>query len=123
MLGWRVLVVSFVLAVLYMTLEACVLRIVFVGSGLHDIGFIAALSAYNFSVVFNLIIPFPTDVGVTEAGGAAALVALGIPLHTAITGMVVFRVLNIVFSLAVTALALPFFRDELAFVLRLAQRS
>src|SRR5690242_21674824 len=48
------------------------------GLGVDGLSLGQAVAAYLFSLAFGLIFPLPVDIGVNEASGVAALLAMGI---------------------------------------------
>ena len=91
----RWLIVAALLGVGYLLLGGTTLYLVAVlGLDLSTVGLPAAFSVYCFSVAFALIVPLPIDLGVYEAGGAGAFLAIGVDRGDAVAAMLVMRALS-----------------------------
>jgi hypothetical protein len=78
----------------------------------------AALAAYCFSVAVALVVPIFTDLGTLEAGGVAALIAMGVSRHGAVGIMVLDRALIIAVALALAVTFGIIWRDLLGIALQ-----
>jgi uncharacterized membrane protein YbhN (UPF0104 family) len=75
--------------------------------------FPAVLAAHGASVAVALGLPLPIDFGALEVSGVAALLAVGLPKHTAVAAMVLNRAVSIVVALLTGATLAALFRREL----------
>jgi glycosyltransferase 2 family protein len=92
------------LAAVFVVLEGAALYMVALALHVDKLTVSSALAAYCFSVAVALVIPIFTDLGTLEAGGVAALIAMGVSRHGAVGVMVLDRALVIAVAivLAVT---------------------
>lgn len=113
-LHWRTLAISFGLAALYLIVAGGILYVVLDGLGWHKTSFGDVLAVYFFSLAIALIFPLPADVGVTELSGVGAFLVVGVDRDTAISAMLINRVLSIGFSIVIAGIVSAVLRDELA---------
>ncbi len=92
------------LAAVFVVLEGIALYMVALALRIESLSVTSALAAYCFSVAVALVVPIFTDLGTLEAGGVAALIAMGVSRHGAVGVMVLDRALIIAVAivLAVT---------------------
>jgi uncharacterized protein (TIRG00374 family) len=112
-LRWRTVATSFALAAAYLITAAGILYVVLEGLGWNETPFGAVLAVYCFSLAFGLIVPLPVDIGVTELSGVGAFLVTGVERNTAISAMLVNRVLTLGFSIVIAAIVMAVLRDEL----------
>ena len=108
----QVIAVSTLACALYMVFSGLALYVVIRGLGLSGIAWTEALAASFFSLAVSTIIPIPTDLGSSEASGAGALVALGLSAAGAVSGLLLYRFLNLVEQILVALLAILFLPGE-----------
>ena len=77
-------------------------------------GFGAVLAAHGASVAVALGLPLPVDFGALEVSGVAALMAVGLPRHTAVAAMVLNRAVSIVVALVMGGTLAVTLRHELS---------
>jgi uncharacterized membrane protein YbhN (UPF0104 family) len=90
-----VLATQAALAAVFVLFEGGALYLVAVALRINNLSVSSALAAYCFSVAVALVVPIFTDLGTLEAGGVAALIAMGISRHGAVGIMVIDRALII----------------------------
>lgn len=81
--------------------------------GTHRVTLLDASAVYAFIVLVIVLIPIPTELGITELSGLSALVAFGIPRSTAAIVMLSLRVLATGMTILVAAAMLLLLREEL----------
>jgi uncharacterized membrane protein YbhN (UPF0104 family) len=114
----RVLVRAVALGASYLLLGGSTLYVVARGLGIGRVSFGQVLAVYFFSLAFGLIFPLPVDIGVTEATGVGALLAIGVDRSVAISVMLIMRVLSVGISSIIALGAMLVMPDELRAVLR-----
>lgn len=105
-------------SLVFVAFEGFALYLVALALRINGLSVTAALAAYCFSVAVALVVPIFTDLGTLEAGGVAALIAMGVTRHGAVGIMVIDRALIIAVAMA---LALTFgfaWRDLLGVALQ-----
>ena len=107
----RVLLSAALLGALYVGLGGTVLYLVARGLGLGSLSWPQVLAVYCFSLAFALILPLPVDVGVTETGGAAAFVVLGVDPSIAVGAMLLMRAITVGVALVIGLLTLAVLPD------------
>ena len=83
------------------------------GIGLHE-----ALCVYAFVLGLELTIAIPTDLGVMEVSGLAALMAYGMPRADALTVMLIQRILSTILVSGIAGVSFVLLRGHLAAILR-----
>ena len=96
---------------LYVGLGGTVLYLVARGLGVASLTWPEVLAVYCFSLAFALILPLPVDVGVTETGGAAAFVVLGVDPSIAVGAMLLMRAITVGVALVIGLLTLAALPD------------
>lgn len=116
----RILAMTAALSAAFVLLEGMALYMVAHALRIDGLSLTSALAAYYFSIGVALIIPIFTNLGTLEAGGVAAMIALGISREGAVASFVLDRALIIAIAIAL-ALAIGFaFRDLLGRAVRTA---
>jgi uncharacterized membrane protein YbhN (UPF0104 family) len=98
----------------YMLIYVLILYAVIQAAGAHQITFVDAMSIYAITVLAVIMVPIPTEIGITEFTGLGALLAYGLPSATAAAVMVSFRILSTGATLLVAGALLVGLRRELA---------
>ena len=98
---------------LYMLLYAIVLYAILQAAGVHTVSFGDTLGLYAVLVLAVILVPIPTELGITEFTGLGALLAYGIPGSTAAIVMLSFRVLATGATILVAGALLVLMRHEL----------
>jgi uncharacterized membrane protein YbhN (UPF0104 family) len=98
---------------LYMFLYAIVLYAILQAAGVHTVSFEDTLGLYAVLVLAVILVPIPTELGITEFTGLGALLAYGIPGPTAAIVMLSFRVLATGATILVGGALLVLMRHEL----------
>jgi uncharacterized membrane protein YbhN (UPF0104 family) len=98
---------------LYMLLYAIVLYAILQAAGVHTVSFGDTLGLYAVLVLAVILVPIPTELGITEFTGLGALLAYGIPGSTAAIVMLSFRVLATGATILVAGALLVVMRHEL----------
>jgi uncharacterized membrane protein YbhN (UPF0104 family) len=88
------------------------------GIGLHE-----ALDVYAFVLGLGLTTPIPTDLGVMEVSGLAALMAYAMPRADALTVMLIQRILSTILVSSIAGVSLVLLRGHLSAILRTRSRS
>lgn len=101
-------------AALYMLVYVADLYFIIPSVGIHNVSFADTMSIYSFLVMTVILIPIPTELGLTEFSGLAALGAFGISQPTAAIIMLGLRALATGMTIAVGALVIFFLRGELS---------
>ena len=114
----RVLATTSGLTAVLVLLEGLALFMVARGLRLDGLSVTSALAAYYFSIGVALVIPIFTNLGTLEAGGVAALIALGVSREGAVAVMVLDRALIIALAIVLALIAGLIFRDLLGRALR-----
>ena len=114
----RVLLGAALLGGLYVGLGGTVLYLVARGLGVASLSWPEVLAVYCFSLASALILPLPVDVGVTETGGAAAFVVLGVDPSAAVGAMLLLRAITFGVALVIGLLTLVVLPDVTRIVLR-----
>lgn len=114
----RVLLVGLLLCAFYVAMAGIGLYLIARGLGLDTLSIQEALSVHSFSLAFALIEPSPMDLGVIEAGGVGALLAVSAPIDLAISMMLIQRVLNTGVSLVIAGAGMVVLRRELRAAMR-----
>lgn len=116
----HILAMTATLSAAFVLLEGMALFMVAHALRIDGLSLPSALAAYYFSIGVALIIPIFTNLGTLEAGGVAALIALGVSREGAVASFVLDRALIIAIAF-VMAFAIGFaFRDVLARAVRAA---
>jgi uncharacterized membrane protein YbhN (UPF0104 family) len=116
----RVLVTTVGLSAALVLLEGLALYMVARALRIDSLSITAALAAYYFSIGVALIVPIFTNLGTLEAGGVAALIALGVSREGAVAVMVLDRALIIALAIVLAMVTSLAFRDLLGRALRAA---
>jgi uncharacterized membrane protein YbhN (UPF0104 family) len=82
--------------------------------GIHHIGFLHTAGIYALVSLANILVPIPTEVGLTEFAGLMAIVAYGIPRPAAAIVMLGLRVLATGMTIAVSGALIVFLREQLS---------
>ena len=99
-------------AALYMLVYAVDLYAITRAVGVHNVSFVNAMSIYAFVVLTVILVPIPTELGLTEFSGLAALLAFNISQPTAAIIMLGLRALATGMTILVGGALLVFLRGE-----------
>lgn len=113
LITWKTLR-AFVPTALYMTIYAVELYAIILAAGIHNISFLNTLGIYSLTVLAVILIPIPTEIGLTEVTGLGALAAYGVPRSTAAIVMLSLRILATGMTILVAAAVIFLLRGELA---------
>lgn len=114
----RVVVIALIICAVYVTAAGAALFAIVVGLHVSMLSVSEVVAVYYFSLAFALIEPSPVDLGVAEAGGAGAFLAVGLHLDIAVTAMLINRFFNVGLTLIFVTIGLIVLRDEVRAVLR-----
>ena len=114
----RVLARGGLLGALYLILGGSALYLVLRGLGIDSVSWWQVLAVYFFSLAVALIVPLPVDIGVTEVGGVAAFLVIGVDASVAISAMLLMRMLSIGTALVIALATIVVVRDEFRALLR-----
>ena len=106
------------LGALYLILGGSALYLVLRGLGIDSVSWWEVLAVYFFSLAVALIVPLPVDIGVTEVGGVAAFLVIGVDASVAISAMLLMRMLSIGTALVIALATIVVVRDEFRALLR-----
>jgi uncharacterized membrane protein YbhN (UPF0104 family) len=81
--------------------------------GQNNVSLIHAMVVYSASVLAVVLIPIPTEIGITEITGLSALRAYGVPSSTAALAMLSLRLLATGTTIVVAGALLFVMRGEL----------
>ncbi len=118
----RVLLGAALLGGLYVGLGGTVLYFVARSLGVTSLSWEQVVAVYCFSLASALILPLPVDVGVTETGGVAAFVVLGVDQSAAVGAMLLMRAITLGVALLIGLLTLAALPDVTRSVLRSSPR-
>jgi uncharacterized membrane protein YbhN (UPF0104 family) len=113
LISWKTLR-ALVPTALYMLIYAVELYAILLAAGIHNISFADSVGIYALTVLAVILIPIPTEIGLTEVTGLGALAAYGVPRSTAAIVMLALRILATGMTILVAAAVIFFMRDELA---------
>ena len=116
----RVVSATIALTAAFVLLEGLALYMVARSLHLDGLAITGALSAYYFSIGVALLVPIFTNLGTLEAGGVAALIALGVSREGAVATFVIDRALIIGIAIVLAVIVGFAFRDLLGRVVRAA---
>ena len=114
----RVLAPAALLGAGYVLLGGTALYLVVRGLGVDGVSWAQVLAVYCFSIAFALIFPLPVDLGVYEASGAGAFLAVGVDKSVAVSAMLLLRALSTGTAVAVALGTIVLLRDEVRVILR-----
>jgi uncharacterized membrane protein YbhN (UPF0104 family) len=114
----RILLTTAALSAALVLLEGLALYMVARALRIDGLPVTAALAAYYFSIGVSFVVPIFTNLGTLEAGGVAALIALGVSREGAVGVMVLDRALIIALAIVLAVVVGLAFRDRLGRVVR-----
>jgi uncharacterized membrane protein YbhN (UPF0104 family) len=82
--------------------------------GIHNVSFVDTIAVYAFVVLAVILIPIPTELGITEFTGLGVLLAYGVPQSIAAVAMLSLRLLATGLTIVVAGLVLFALRGELS---------
>ncbi|MBV9120823.1 MAG: flippase-like domain-containing protein [Chloroflexi bacterium] len=100
---------AFTVALFYVVLQAY---------GLPNINLTAAAAIYCFVLTLVILVPLPSDLGLSEGGGVTVLLAFGVPLAQGVTIMLISRFATLFFTEVLAGVCLALYRGELQQMLR-----
>lgn len=110
---------ALVLSLGYIACAALGLWAIATALGVSGIGPSQALVCYAVALGVGLLIPLPMDLGLTEGGGVAALMACGVSTADALAIMLIQRVLGALLTSPLAAAGLVAVRQQVGAALRL----
>ena len=110
---WRTLR-SLIPTAIYMLIYVIDLYAILRALGVDNISFIHTMAVYAVIVLAVVLIPIPTELGITELTGLGALTAYGVPGSVAAVAMLSMRLLATGMTILVAALLLFVMRGEFA---------
>jgi uncharacterized membrane protein YbhN (UPF0104 family) len=116
----RTLATMAAMSIALVLLEGLALYMVARALRIDGLSVTGALAAYYFSIGVALIVPIFTNLGTLEAGGVAALIALGVSREGAVGVMVLDRALIIALAIVLAVIFALAFRDLLGRAVRAA---
>ncbi|HLJ82014.1 MAG TPA: lysylphosphatidylglycerol synthase transmembrane domain-containing protein [Ktedonobacterales bacterium] len=112
LLKWRTLVVVYLNSLVYLLMAGGALYFVAHAVGV-DLAYGPVLAVYFFGLAVSLIFPLPIDFGVSEVSGTGAFLLVGVAKASAVSIMLIFRILSILSALLFAAVACVVMRDQL----------
>jgi uncharacterized membrane protein YbhN (UPF0104 family) len=98
---------AFTVAAFYVILQAF---------GEPQVGLDQATAIYCFVLTMVILVPLPSDLGLSEGSGVTVMLAFGIPLAQSVTIMLIARFSALLFTELLTGTCLVLFRRELRHV-------
>jgi len=98
---------------LYMLFYVISLYAIILALGIHNITFVDTAGIYALIVLAVILVPIPTEIGITEAAGFGALLAYGVPHSTAAIVMLSLRILATGSTILVATIVMILMRAEL----------
>lgn len=111
LITWRT-ATNIIPTALYMLIYVIDLYLIINVLGIHGLTFFNAVAIYAFVALTVILVPIPTEIGLTEFSGLTALLAFGIPGATAAVIMLGLRALTTGMTIVVSGLLLLILRDE-----------
>ena len=102
----------------YIACAALALWVIVAALSIPSIGLGEALCVYTFALGLELTIPIPTDLGLMEVSGLAALMAYGMPRADALTVMLIQRILSTILISIIAGVSFVLLRGHLATTVR-----
>ena len=102
----------------YLVLGGSVLFLVLRGLGIGTPMYGEVLAVYFFSIAFALIFPLPIDIGVYEASGTGAFLAVGLSRTDAVSAVLLARLFTTGTAVAVALVTMVILRDQIPAILR-----
>ncbi len=96
----------------YMAFTVAAFYVVVQAYGLPNIGPLQAAAIYCFVLALIIIIPLPSDLGLSEGGGVGIFLAYGVPLSQGLTIMLISRFASLLFTELLAGVAMLVFRRE-----------
>lgn len=113
LLTWETLIQCIPTA-LYMLVYVIDLFIIMRALGIHNVTFVDTIAVYAFVVLAVILVPIPTELGITEFTGLGVLLAYGVSQSTAALAMLSLRLLATGLTIVVAGLVLFALRGELS---------
>ncbi len=113
LLTWRT-ARALVPTALYMLVYVIDLYAIMRALGIQQVSFLSTVGIYAFVVLSVILVPIPTEVGLTEFSGLMALVAYGIPQPLAAVAILALRAQGTGMTIVVASGLLFVLRHELA---------
>ncbi len=110
---WRSLA-AVVPTAMYLFLYAVALQAIVHAAGFKQFDYLDASAVYAFIVLTVILIPIPTEIGLTEFGGYAALLAYNVPGPTAAVVMLSMRALFTGMTIGLSVVVMLLLRSELS---------
>lgn len=102
----------------YLVLGGSVLFLTVRGLGIDSASYGAVLAAYFFSIAVALIFPLPVDIGVYEASGTGALLAVGLSRPDAVSAVLLTRLFTTGAAVSIAVGAVLVLRDQVRGLLK-----
>lgn len=99
---------------LYMLVYVIDLYLILRALGITYVTFVDTISVYAFVVLAVILVPIPTELGITEFTGLGVLLAYGVPRSTAAVAVLSLRLLATGLTIIVAGLVLLALRGELS---------
>jgi uncharacterized membrane protein YbhN (UPF0104 family) len=112
LLGRRTLA-SLIPTAIYMLIYVVDLFVILRAAGAQHITFVEVLSVYSVVVLAVVLVPIPTELGITEFTGFGALQAYGVPGSLAAVSMLGLRLLATGMTIVVAGVLLLLMRGQL----------
>ncbi len=98
---------------LYMLIYVVDLYAILLALGVHNVSFVDTMGIYSIIVLAVILVPIPTELGITELTGLGILLNYGVPSSRAALAMLSLRLLATGLTIVVAGLVLIVLRREL----------
>jgi len=112
LVSWRTLSALLPTAI-YMLVYVVDLDLILHALGVHGISFLQVMNVYAVTILAVILVPIPTEIGITEISGLSLLQAYGVAGSTAAIAMLSLRLLATGLTILVAGILLFVLRDEL----------
>jgi uncharacterized membrane protein YbhN (UPF0104 family) len=112
LIAWRTLLLAVPTAV-YVFIYMVDLFVIVRAVGITDLSLVHVMAIYAFTVLVVILIPIPTEIGLTEFSGLSAFVGYGVPRAEAAVIMLGLRALATGMTIVVAGIAMLVLRSEL----------
>lgn len=98
---------------LYMFVYVIDLYVILRALGIHNVSLLDTMGIYSVIVLAVILVPIPTEIGITEFTGLGILLTYGIPQSTAAVAVLSLRILATGLNILIAGLLLFLLRGEL----------
>ncbi|HLG68958.1 MAG TPA: lysylphosphatidylglycerol synthase transmembrane domain-containing protein [Chloroflexota bacterium] len=113
LLNWRVILRTALLTSSYLVFTIGAFYVTTRAYGLERVGLPQAAAIYCFVLTLIILVPLPSDLGLSEGGGVTVLLAYGVSLAEGLTIMLIIRFSVLLFTELLAGGAILVLHDEL----------